>query len=171
MRDFFPASSRSFCPRLTLSRYWQFLLYMFIALTACELALAPFTGLYSMYSVTIGYIGLSVEATLPLPQMFANAHSRSCKGFRPSVLGSWLAGDAMKMLWFFTATTEIPWAFKMCGIFQAGCDAFLGIQYVMYGSGETPAKGIPMSSVDEVTRPASNRIASRRGTPLGEKDL
>lgn len=53
-----------------------------------------------------------------------------------SVLASWLAGDAMKMFWFFTSTTEIPWAFKLCGIFQACCDAFLGIQYLMYGSGE-----------------------------------
>lgn len=122
------------------SRYWQFLLYLFIILTALELILAPFAGLYAMYSVLLGYIGLSVEATLPLPQIFANARSRSCKGFRVSVLGSWLAGDAMKMFWFFTSTTEIPWAFKLCGIFQACCDAFLGIQYLMYGSGEQKLK-------------------------------
>lgn len=72
--------------------------------------------------------------------MFANARSRSCKGFRVSVLASWLAGDAMKMFWFFTSPTEIPWAFKLCGIFQAGCDAFLGVQYLMYGSGEGSGK-------------------------------
>lgn len=89
-----------------------------------------------MYSALLGYIGLSVEATLPLPQVFSNIRSRSCKGFRLSVLASWLAGDTMKMFWFFTSTTQIPWAFKLCGIFQAGCDAFLGIQYLMYGSGE-----------------------------------
>lgn len=117
-------------------RYWQFLLYLFIILTALELILAPFTGLYAMYSVLLGYIGLSVEATLPLPQIFSNMRSRSCKGFRVSVLASWLAGDAMKMFWFFTSTTQIPWAFKLCGIFQAGCDTFLGIQYLMYGGGE-----------------------------------
>ncbi len=39
----------------------------------------------------------------------------------------------MKMFWFFTATSEIPWAFKMCGIFQMGCDLFLGVQYAIYG--------------------------------------
>lgn len=124
-----------------LSRYWQFLLYLFIVLTALELILAPFTGIYARYSVLLGYIGLSVEATLPLPQIFANARSRSCKGFRVSVLASWLAGDAMKMFWFFTSTTEIPWAFKLCGIFQAGCDAFLGVQYLMYGGGGGGAEG------------------------------
>ncbi|KUI71000.1 PQ-loop repeat-containing protein 1 [Cytospora mali] len=120
--------------------YWQTLLWLFIVLTALELVLAPFHGLYATYSVMLGYIGLSVEATLPLPQIFSNARSRSCKGFRVSVLASWLAGDAMKMFWFFTSTTEIPWAFKMCGIFQAFCDAFLGIQYMMYGNGEGKLK-------------------------------
>lgn len=121
-------------------RYWQFLLWLFIILTALELILAPFGTIYARYSVLLGYIGLSVEATLPLPQILANARSRSCKGFRVSVLASWLAGDAMKMFWFFTSTTEIPWAFKLCGIFQACCDAFLGIQYLMYGSGEGKLK-------------------------------
>ncbi|POS75306.1 hypothetical protein DHEL01_v206307 [Diaporthe helianthi] len=120
--------------------YWQFLLWLFIILMALELALAPFSGLYASYSTLLGYIGLSVEATLPLPQIFANARSRSCKGFRVSVLGSWLAGDAMKMFWFFTSVTEIPWAFKLCGMFQAACDAFLGVQYLMYGSGEGKLK-------------------------------
>jgi hypothetical protein len=81
-------------------------------------------------------VGLAIEAILPIPQILANKRARSCKGFRLSVLGSWLAGDAMKMLWFFTATSEIPWAFKLCGIFQACCDSFLGVQYFMYGSGE-----------------------------------
>ncbi|CRK46977.1 hypothetical protein BN1723_001252 [Verticillium longisporum] len=33
----------------------------------------------------------------------------------------------MKVFWFFTASTEIPPAFKMCGIFQACCDSLLGI--------------------------------------------
>ncbi|KAJ9148355.1 PQ-loop repeat-containing protein 1 [Pleurostoma richardsiae] len=125
--------------------YWQFLLYMFITLTALELALAPFHGLYSFYSVLIGYIGLSVEATLPLPQILANARSRSCKGFRFSVLANWLAGDAMKIFWFFTSPTTIPWAFKLCGLFQACCDSFLGVQYLMYGDGEATIKDHQLS--------------------------
>lgn len=118
-------------------RYWQFLLYLFITLMACELILAPFGFAYDFYSSTIGYLGLAIEATLPIPQILANNRMRSCKGFRFSVLVSWIAGDAMKMLWFFTATTEIPWAFKFCGMFQACCDSFLGVQYFMYGTGES----------------------------------
>lgn len=155
------------------------MLYLFIILIALELILAPFTGIYAMYSVLLGYIGLSVEATLPLPQIFANARSRSCKGFRLSVLASWLAGDAMKMFWFFTSTTEIPWAFKLCGIFQAGCDCFLGIQYLMYGSGEQKLKdddaAVPVEHLEMKTGlpvPATNGHAQMGGrrTPF-EKSM
>lgn len=77
---------------------------------------------------------------MPLPQILANSRSKSCKGFRLSVLASWLLGDCMKMYWFFTSPTTIPSAFKICGIFQAFCDSFLGIQYLMYGNGKPPMK-------------------------------
>lgn len=164
-------------------RYWQFLLYLFIGLTAFELLLAPFRSVYALYSALIGYLGLSIEAMLPLPQIFANAQSRSCRGFRPSVLASWLAGDTMKMFWFFTSTTEIPWAFKLCGIFQAGCDLFLGLQYFMYGNGEPgmiPAVGrdhaYGMTPFQSVMYRAANGKAGISGAggvqiPLGEKDV
>ena len=115
-------------------------------------------SLYAFYSAAIGYIGLSVEATLPLPQIYSNYRSRSCKGFRISVLASWLAGDFMKMFWFFTATSEIPWAFKLCGIFQMCCDSFLGVQYLVYGDGEASVRKEHGISI------------SRARTPMGEKD-
>ena len=94
-------------------------------------------------------MGLSIEATLPLPQILANAQTRSCKGFRVSVLASWLAGDAMKMFWFFTATTEIPWVFKVCGMFQASCDCFLGVQYFMYGDGLSALGSLNLGGVGD----------------------
>ncbi|KAL3422931.1 PQ-loop repeat-containing protein 1 [Phlyctema vagabunda] len=135
--------------------YWQFLLYMFITLTVLELIISPMSGIYPSYSSFIGYLGLSIEATLPLPQILSNYQSRSCKGFRPSVLINWLFGDSMKMFWFFTATSEIPWAFKLCGIFQACCDSFLGYQYYMYGNGPVAVKEHSMTDF---------------GAPLSEKD-
>ncbi len=162
-------------------RYWQFLLYLFIGLTIMELIVAPMRWLYPAYSLLVGYVGLSVEATLPLPQIYSNARSRSCKGFRFSVLASWLLGDTMKMFWFFTSTTEIPWAFKLCGIFQAGCDLFLGLQYIMYGSGDAVAsRDLPMASWGGNRNPKVEHIASGtaggRRTPTGrmtpvEKDI
>lgn len=152
-----------------LFRYWQFLLYLFIGLTACELLLAPIPSLYNFYSPLIGYTGLSVEATLPLPQIISNERTRSCKGFRLSVLASWLAGDAMKMFWFFTASTEIPLAFKLCGIFQACCDAYLGWQYWSYGSGDSrfADHNVQLANLGSVSRP---RTPGSLGTSLKEKE-
>ncbi|KAL6722167.1 hypothetical protein ACLMJK_001274 [Lecanora helva] len=100
----------------------------------------PFKGMdsgSSLYTQIIGYVGLAVEAVLPLPQMFANQRAQSCKGFRVSVLANWLVGDAMKMGYFFNSEAgKVPWAFKMCGIFQACCDVGLGVQYWTFGDGE-----------------------------------
>jgi len=154
--------------------YWQFLLYLFLTLLSLELVLSAVPSLYVLYSAAIGYIGLSIEATLPLPQILSNHRSRSCKGFRLSVLASWIAGDVMKMFWFFTATSEIPWAFKLCGIFQMGCDFFLGVQYFIFGDGVegtlrvkehlSPAVGL------DVTHKVNGFEMGRR-TPLGEKDV
>lgn len=126
-------------------------------------------SVYGAYSALVGYLGLSVEATLPIPQIIANYKSKSCKGFRPSVLINWLAGDAMKMFWFFTATTEIPWAFKLCGIFQMCCDSFLGIQaFVLYKNG--PALPIKDHKMDGMNGfPTTTSVRAR--TPMIEKDV
>ena len=152
-------------------RYWQFLLYLFIALVALELLISPIPTLYALYSAGLGAIGLTVEATLPLPQILSNYKSRSCKGFRVSVIANWIAGDIMKMFWFFTATSEIPWTFKLCGIFQMCCDLFLGGQYFVYGDGEAGkmvkehAQGLGMEM-----RMNGNVNGPRARTPAGEKD-
>ncbi|KAI5862773.1 hypothetical protein GGS23DRAFT_569359 [Durotheca rogersii] len=154
--------------------YWHFLLSLFVGLTALELVLAPFESIYPRYSALLGTIGLSIEATLPLPQLLTNARSRSCTGFRFSVLASWIVGDAMKMFWFFTATTAIPWAFKLCGIFQAVCDSLLGVQYFMYGSQQTATRarqGWSHSDAKASSAPHHGwqTPTSGRRTPLGEK--
>jgi PQ loop repeat len=153
---------------LSCSRYWQFLLYLLITLTVCELILTPAPTLYKLYSALIGYLGLSVEATLPLPQILSNERTRSCKGFRLSVLANWLAGDAMKMFWFFNATTKIPLAFKLCGIFQACCDAYLGWQYWQYGVGEAVSKDRASQSGVMSAPPRPRTPAGL--APLKEKD-
>lgn len=152
--------------------YWQFLLYFFITLVVLELIIAPMDSLYPTYWGLLGAVGLTVEATLPIPQLLANARSGSCRGFRVSLLASWLLGDAFKMYWFFTATTSIPWAFKICGMFQAACDAGLGIQYLIYGEGPTgnTEKQWPYSLKPHLARESSGRSTpTGRKTPLSEK--
>lgn len=118
-----------------LCRYWQYLLSLAFGLLVIHTFLQPDAS--SLYTKLIGYLGLTIEATLPLPQLYANYRAQSCKGFRVSVLANWLFGDMMKVGYFFASEPgRVPWAFKMCGMFQACCDACLGMQYWMYGEGQ-----------------------------------
>ncbi|KAI0969808.1 hypothetical protein F4678DRAFT_154498 [Xylaria arbuscula] len=152
--------------------YWHFLGYLFVTLTVLELLIAPFDSIYPTYSTLVGYIGLSVEATLPLPQLYANAQSKSCKGFRFSVLASWIVGDSMKMFWFFTATSEIPLAFKLCGVFQAVCDALIGVQYFVYGNGSPAAAKTQQQDWELAGKSSSSNgwpSPVGRRTPMTEK--
>ncbi|KAL9102027.1 MAG: hypothetical protein Q9163_002782 [Psora crenata] len=115
--------------------YWEYLGLLTLLLLALHTLLAP--SLRSTYTQLIGYLGLAIEAVLPLPQIFANRRARSCKGFRVSVLANWLLGDGMKMGFFLLAGEgKVPWAFKLCGIFQALCDVGLGVQWWVYGDGK-----------------------------------
>jgi solute carrier family 66, member 2 len=159
-------------PKLTTLRcsYWQFLLYLFISLAVLELLLGPFKSVYPTYSALVGYVGLTVEATLALPQLYANAQSQSCKGFRVSILASWLLGDALKMFWFFTSPTAIPWAFKLCGIFQAMSDLGLGVQFLMYGDGEPDQRAMHNQFRPHLSGMNGGRTLSGGGSPFrGEK--
>ncbi|KAJ1329491.1 solute carrier family 66 member 2 [Microdochium nivale] len=156
--------------------YWKTLLYLFITLLALELLLEPLTPIYAKYSDLVGYVGLAVEATLPLPQLYSNYRSRSCRGFRLSVLINWLLGDSMKMFWFFTGKPgAIPWPFKLCGIFQAACDALIGFQYLLYGDGDSPP-AIPPQTWQPIAAATKSRAAAALPAWLpspggrGEKD-
>lgn len=125
--------------------------------------LSPWHGIYPSYSTLLGYAGLGIEAILPVPQIMANARARSCKGFRLSVLASWIGGDSMKMFWFFTSSGTIPLAFKLCAMFQACCDTFLGVQYWMYGEGPVDVvKDHPLEPyVADPREPRLAKVSSR----------
>lgn len=126
--EYFNAHSR-------LSRYWEYLVGLTLSLLVIHTFMRPTP--VSLYTNVIGYLGLAIEAILPLPQINSNQRAHSCKGFRLSVLVNWLLGDAMKMGFFFMSEPgKVPWAFKLCGIFQACCDVGLGAQYWVYGDGQ-----------------------------------
>lgn len=117
--------------------YFYFLAYYALTLAALQFLL----GTASLYVVVQGYVALGVEALLPIPQILENQRNQSCKGFRFTVLVNWLVGDAFKLTYFFLSDGgSVPWAFKLCGLFQAACDCYLGVQYWMFGEGG-PAAG------------------------------
>lgn len=133
----------------------MFLVYFNVALLLIHLT--PISD-SDIYISILGCVGLAVEATLPLPQIWANYQSGSCKGFRLSVVAAWIIGDTMKMSYFFFSTEDIPPVFKVCGVFQCACDFFLGFQFWMYS--RTPSK-----VVTSVQEPQEDRWGT------GEKEI
>jgi solute carrier family 66, member 2 len=120
----------------TSTPYWRFLAYWMAGLVGLQLLF----GQFPMFPHFLGTLALSIEAILPVPQLLANQARKSCLGFRLSVLANWLIGDAFKMVFFMAkGAEEVPWAFKLCGMFQAACDIALGCQFYMYGDGTTTA--------------------------------
>jgi len=118
--------------------YWQFLGYLVVTLSVLQMLLGGSTR----YAGLLGAIALAIEAVLPIPQILANHRRRGCKGFRLSVLANWLVGDAFKMVFFMAkGADEVPWAFKICGMFQAACDVYLGVQFYNFGDGEPGSEG------------------------------
>jgi hypothetical protein len=126
-----------------MASYYQFLAYLTSALFAIHVLL-PFISSSPTYISFLGYAGLAVEAILPLPQILKNYNARSCNGFRLSVIANWLAGDAMKMSYFFLSSDVIPWPFRLCGIFQACCDCYLGYQFYLYEASRAPSPEVQM---------------------------
>jgi hypothetical protein len=125
--------------------YWEFLAY-FVGITT---VLQLLFGSSQTFVDLVGYVALGIEALLPLPQVLANQRSRSCDGFRVSVLASWLIGDAMKMVYFHNAE-HVGVQFKLCAFVQMVLDAYLGVQFWWFGAGpvedkdKTPVEMAPL---------------------------
>lgn len=120
-------------------RYWEFMAYFVVATSILQL----FFGSSEFFVGLLGYCALGVEATLPIPQVLANQRARSCKGFRLSVLVSWLLGDIMKTIFFFSSE-HVGLQFKLCAGIQFALDAYLGVQFWMFGNSDN-LKDLEMS--------------------------
>lgn len=122
--------------------YWEFL----GCFTLATAVLQQLFGGSSVFVDAVGYLALGIEATLPMPQVIANHRSRSCQGFRVSVLVSWLLGDVMKMVYFYNAQ-HVGMQFKACAVTQMIMDVYLGVQFWRFGNGpkiEGKGKGVEM---------------------------
>lgn len=139
------------------SRYWMSLAYFIAALAFVHIFL-PSVARSESYINLLGYVGLAVEAILPLPQIIANQRSRSCKGFRVSVIAAWIIGDTMKMSYFFFSRDIIPWAFRFCGMFQCVCDFYLGFQYWVFTRGPSSLRAAGSSRENSDSWPEEKGI-------------
>lgn len=53
-----------------------------------------------IYGSALGFISLSIEATLGFPQLISNHKTKSVKGLSFFMIFSWFAGDLFKTIYF-----------------------------------------------------------------------
>lgn len=115
--------------------YWRFLGQFALAFGVLQLIL----GWSETYVSALGFLGLAIEAVLPIPQILTIAQRQSVDGFRPTLLLAWLGGDVSKLSFFFMSSRNgsgsVAPQFIVCGCFQAMLDVYIGIQYFMYSTG------------------------------------
>lgn len=75
------------------------------------------------YVEGLGVVALTIEATVPLPQLFRIRETRSVEGFSFAVLATWVLGDSFKTIYFVLKSA--PNQFIACGVFQLICDAII----------------------------------------------
>ncbi|ORX61812.1 hypothetical protein DM01DRAFT_1332391 [Hesseltinella vesiculosa] len=108
--------------------YFNFLL----AFTTAVGLLYVFLHQWAPFVEIIGFLSLSIESTLPIPQCIYHSRHRSTEGFSRLVLATWFLGDSFKV--FYYAFTHAPIQFVGCGIFQLLVDFCLVFQCIWYSS-------------------------------------
>ena len=108
----------------------KFLSTLVASLTILQLLI----GYSSTYITVIGFLGLGIEATLPIPQFLSNYRHKSVSGFRASVIIAWLLGDIFKCSYFFFGNANVTWQFKACAIVQISFDLGIATQFFVYGN-------------------------------------
>ncbi|WVQ63896.1 uncharacterized protein L199_002052 [Kwoniella botswanensis] len=108
--------------------YLEFLAALILALGVLQVIL----GRWMWYIDALGFVALTIESTLPIPQFISNFKRKSCYGFRSSTLAGWFFGDAYKTVYFFIRGSPIQ--FKVTAILTLCWDSAVLAQRVMYGS-------------------------------------
>ncbi|ODV90765.1 hypothetical protein CANCADRAFT_16922, partial [Tortispora caseinolytica NRRL Y-17796] len=107
--------------------YWKFLTGFIATLLMLQLIF----GWSSTYIEIVGFLSTLIEAFLPVPQMIKIHTSQNSDGIRFSLIGSWLLGDLMKIIFYFNGS-NISLQFKLCALLQAFFDICITYQTLRY---------------------------------------
>lgn len=83
-------------------------------------------GRSDTYAFLLGLFALGLESALPVPQLLSNQRRKSLAGFRLSVLGGWLVGDAFKTVYFIINGSPVQ--FLAGGLFALSVDVAILVQ-------------------------------------------
>lgn len=81
-----------------------------LGLTAVMTVVSLFTQLFSLTAVgeLIGYLSMSIESILGLPQVLSNWKTKSVKGLSYTMIALWFVGDLSKTFYFISEVPIFP---------------------------------------------------------------
>lgn len=101
-------------------------IYFLVAYSLLHLVLQILLGRSDTYAFLLGLFALGLESALPVPQLLSNQRRKSLAGFRLSVLGGWLVGDAFKTVYFIINGSPVQ--FLAGGLFALSVDVAIVVQ-------------------------------------------
>lgn len=123
----------------------SFLVTYLLCCTAGFAASILLSWFISWMPSVLGCAALGVEAILVVPQILRNARRRSCEGLTETLVGTWVCGDAIKIVYFVLAKQPLP--FLVCGCVQLALDFVVIGQMIYY----RVVAGMPTSSVTNMS--------------------
>ncbi len=111
-----------------LSILVKFLGFFVISIAVITVFFQVFT--FGLYGQMIGYLSMSIEATLGLPQLISNYRTKSVEGLSFMMIGTWFLGDFFKTLYY--VMEHQPFQFTMCGVVQLTVDILIILQIIAY---------------------------------------
>jgi uncharacterized protein with PQ loop repeat len=76
-----------------------------------------------------------IEATLGVPQVISNYRTKNTKGFSLVLIGTWVAGDSVKLFYFINSGSPVQ--LIISAICQLCVDFIIVIQMWYYNSTDT----------------------------------
>jgi uncharacterized protein with PQ loop repeat len=104
---------------------------------ASFISLSSFTFGYgnTAYVEFLGYMSGLIEATLGVPQVISNYRTKNTKGFSLVLIGTWVAGDSVKLFYFINSGSPVQ--LIISAICQLCVDFIIVIQMWYYNSTDT----------------------------------
>lgn len=106
----------------------KFLIFFVVSITVITVFFQIFT--FGFYGQMIGYLSMSIEATLGLPQLISNYRTQSVEGLSFMMIATWFVGDFFKTLYY--VMEHQPFQFTMCGVVQLTVDILIILQIIAY---------------------------------------
>jgi hypothetical protein len=125
-----------------LDRTLYYLAFLVIFILFLEIISVFFTFQNIIYVESLGTISSSMEAFLPIPQIYENFKRKSTNNLSNVLIGCWILGDTMKTFYYYVS--QAPIQLLVSGLVQIVLDIIVILQICIYRGNDSLKE--PLSS-------------------------